>query len=220
MDTTSAALSRTLHVLATHHDMQNRLRSEIIEAKRGCGGDLPYDELVSLPYLDAICREILRLYPPVSTLTRTTRKDVILPLSMPILGLNGLPISEVVVPAHTNVTVSILAANRNPAVWGPDALEFKPERWLAPLPETVLQAHLPGIYSHMMTFSGGGRACIGFKFSQLEMKVVLSELISTFEFLPSKEKICWNMNGITTPAVEESSMNGPQMPIMISLVNA
>lgn len=61
MDTTSGALSRILHLLAMHQDVQNKLRQEIAEARKQKGGDLAYDELVSLPYLDAICRETLRL---------------------------------------------------------------------------------------------------------------------------------------------------------------
>jgi len=47
--------------------------------------------------------------------------------------------------------------------------EDAPERWLAPLPKTVTDAHIPAVYSTVMTFLGGGRACIGFKFSELEI---------------------------------------------------
>lgn len=63
MDTTSNALSRTFHLLAQHSDVQERLRREIIEAREQNGGkDVLYDTLVSLPYLDAICRETLRMW--------------------------------------------------------------------------------------------------------------------------------------------------------------
>ena len=63
MDTTSNALSRTLHVLAQHPPVQDKLRAEIIEPQGGPGSasDIPYDGLVKLPYLDAVCRETLRL---------------------------------------------------------------------------------------------------------------------------------------------------------------
>lgn len=61
-DTTSGALSRILHQLAIHKDVQAKLREEIKDEKRANGGqDLEYDQLVSLPYLDAVCRETLRL---------------------------------------------------------------------------------------------------------------------------------------------------------------
>jgi cytochrome P450 len=62
MDTTSNALSRILHLLATYPEVQDKLRHEITDALRNNGGqDFSYDELVSLPFLDAICRETLRL---------------------------------------------------------------------------------------------------------------------------------------------------------------
>ena len=61
-DTTSGALSRVFHLLALHKDVQAKVRKEILDAKTANGGeDLDYDTLVSLPYLDAICRETLRL---------------------------------------------------------------------------------------------------------------------------------------------------------------
>ena len=63
MDTTSSALSRILDLLSRNPDTQERLRREFAEAKEQNGGeDLPYDILVSLPYLDAICRETMRMY--------------------------------------------------------------------------------------------------------------------------------------------------------------
>jgi len=59
-DTTSGALARILSLLSTHQDVQNNLRQEIRKARES--GDLSYNELVALPYLDAVCRETLRLY--------------------------------------------------------------------------------------------------------------------------------------------------------------
>ena len=66
MDTTSNALSRVFHLLAQNPDVQNKLRAEILEARGGLGGetDTAYDDLLKLPYLDAVCRETLRLYVP------------------------------------------------------------------------------------------------------------------------------------------------------------
>ncbi|KAF8202148.1 cytochrome P450 [Pholiota molesta] len=159
-DTTSSALSRILHLLAMHQDMQDKLRQEIKDAKAQEGGNLPYDQLVALPYLDALCRESLRLHAPVPLVRRIARQDIVLPLSNPIKGVDGRAISEVFVPTDTKLTIGIMASNRNPELWGPDAHEFKPERWLNPLPDTLTAAHLPGIYSHLMTFIGGSRACM------------------------------------------------------------
>ena len=58
--TTSGALGKLLFLLSIHQDVQNKLRQEITKARKS--GDLSYDELVALPYLDAVCKETLRLY--------------------------------------------------------------------------------------------------------------------------------------------------------------
>jgi Cytochrome P450 len=63
MDTTSNAIARTLGILAAQPEAQDRVRQEILDALgKKEGQDLSYDELVSLPFLDAVCRETLRLW--------------------------------------------------------------------------------------------------------------------------------------------------------------
>lgn len=58
-DTTSNALAKILEILADRQDVQEKLRAEIMEARNG--QDIGYDQLTELPYLDAICRETIRL---------------------------------------------------------------------------------------------------------------------------------------------------------------
>ncbi|KAG5635672.1 hypothetical protein H0H81_010449 [Sphagnurus paluster] len=211
-DTTSNALSRVLHLLSMHPEAQDKLRSEVIQAISTHGDNMSYDDLLTLPFLDAVCRETLRLYPPFSTMAR----DASVPLSAPIKGIDGREMHSIMIPKGTKVFISILNANRDPALWGPDSHEWKPERWLSPLPQALADARVPGIYSNLMTFFGGGRACIGFKFSQLEMKVVLSTLISQFRFSPSRE-IEWKMTVVSTPWVKGSMVS--QLPLNIELVS-
>jgi len=78
-----------------------------------------------------------------------TRKDSILPLSTPIIGLDGREMNEISVPNNTDIIISIYAANRNLEIWGPDSYDWKPERWLNPPPETLIDARIPGVYSHL-----------------------------------------------------------------------
>ncbi|KAF8910660.1 cytochrome P450, partial [Gymnopilus junonius] len=216
-DTTSSALSRTIYLLAQHKDVQDRLREEIRNARQNNEGhDLAYDELDSLPYLDAICKETLRLYPPFPVLMRVNRQDSILPLRTPIKGIDGQEIREVPLSKGTLVHVSIVGSNRNTETWGPDAAEWKPDRWLNPLPKTLVDAHIPGIYSHLMTFLGGGRSCIGFKFSQLEMKVVIALFVETLELSLPNKPIYWQMTEIVTPSTE-LEMRNPALPLIVRL---
>ncbi|KAJ3758988.1 cytochrome P450 [Lentinula raphanica] len=201
-------------IFAAMDTTSDKLRDEVVFALRECGGNhLSYDELMGLPYLDAICRETLRL----------STEDTIVPFSQPVtVGKDGKVVTEVFLPKGTTVFISILNANRNPDLWGPDALpEWKPERWLSPLPEAVTKAEIPAVYSHLMTFIGGGRSCIGFKFSQLETKVVIAMLVENFKFSLAPEKeIFWQMSLITSPVVGDSDSENsdhPQLPLIVEL---
>ncbi|VDB89892.1 unnamed protein product [Peniophora sp. CBMAI 1063] len=217
-DTTSNALSRILYLLGLNPDVQTKLRQELVEA--GAPDNLDYDLLDRLPYLEAVCRETLRLYAPVRFLQRVARQDHVLPLQEPILDVNGKIMSEVFVPKGTAVYCNIIGVNTDPAIWGPDAKEWKPERWLSPLPESVISAHIPGIYTNTLTFAGGSRSCIGFKFSQLEMKVMLSQFLPAFRFEPSeKHEIVWRFGGIVTPATKAGSQGSKaELPLRISVL--
>ena len=68
-DTTSAGIARILYVLASHPEAQETLRTELKQVN-GALGELDHDSLHALPYLDAVCRETLRLFPPATFVHR------------------------------------------------------------------------------------------------------------------------------------------------------
>ncbi|KAI1788591.1 cytochrome P450 [Ganoderma leucocontextum] len=219
VDTTSNALSRVLHLLCMNQEVQTRLRAELREAQEQYGKDIQYDELCALPYLDAVCRETLRLYAPVNVNGREAKVDTVIPLSEPVRCADGTVITEVAVPKGTSILLNLRGCNTNKALWGEDAWEWKPERWLQPLPKAVEDARIPGIYANLMTFISGGHACIGFKFSQLEMKIVLSTLVSNFQFALSSDKpIFWNFAGIAYPVTDHANSK-PEMTLNVSLAS-
>ncbi|TFY79237.1 hypothetical protein EWM64_g4776 [Hericium alpestre] len=206
-ETTAGVLSRILHQMALCPDAQAKLRKEVTEA-RATHGDLDFDRLIELEYLDAVCKETLRVS---------------------------------IVPHFKythDIIVSIVGYNRNKDVWGNDAEEWVPDRWLQPLPSSVVDAKLPAVFSHMMTFTLGPRACMyvrynligyayvditvlfsGYKFAEMEMKLILSVLISKFEFTVSpKEEIFWAMGGSITPLVKGSGEIEPNLPLKVSVV--
>ena len=74
---------------------------------------------------------------------------MVLPLSEPIRGVDGTWIKEIPVPEDTRIIVNIRGCNRSKAIWGDDADEWKPERWLSPLPDSVADARVPGVYSNL-----------------------------------------------------------------------
>ena len=101
----------------------------------------------SAPVFVSISHSSSRGRSPFPTLR--TRKDVVMPLMWPIKGVDGSEIREIAVPNNTDVIISVLGANRDKRIWGPDAEEWRPERWLEPLPQSVADAHMPGVYASM-----------------------------------------------------------------------
>ncbi|CUA72706.1 Cytochrome P450 4V2 [Rhizoctonia solani] len=199
-DTTSGGLARTLHLLAQHQSVQDQLRAEVREAHGLYGKDLDYEQLNSLKYLDAICRESLRLWSPAQLIERVAMENRNLPLHYPVKSKDGKrTITNLHVPKGTHMYLSLGSVNRDKQTWGEDADQFNPDRWLQSLPSSVAESKIPGVYSNLMTFSGGPRSCIGFKFSQLEMKVVLSNLISSFKFDLGPEEHAWTAAGVVKP---------------------
>ncbi|KAM5532962.1 hypothetical protein V8D89_013359, partial [Ganoderma adspersum] len=193
MDTTSNATARLLHLLALHPDVQKRLRAEIVEAQ--AGEEIGYDRLNDLPFLDSVCRETLRLYGPVRTLVRRAMEDTVLPLHEPIRGTDGALITEVAVPKGTVAVLNLGACNTNRAVWGEDAYEWKPDRFLSPLPRSVEAARVPGVYANL--------------------EVVLAVLIANFTFELNGKDIVWNNAGVAYPSVGRESKT-PEMPLKVS----
>jgi hypothetical protein len=83
----SAAVSWTLFALACHPTVQAKLRAEL----RTCSTDSPtVEQLNSLPYLEGVVREALRLYAPVSGTQRTAMHDAEIPLQKPYTDKQGV----------------------------------------------------------------------------------------------------------------------------------
>lgn len=57
--------------------------------------------------------------------------------------------NEIVVPKGTRISIGIHSCNRSKAIWGEDAHEWKPERWLNPLPDSITNARVPGVYANL-----------------------------------------------------------------------
>ncbi|KAJ7171337.1 cytochrome P450 [Mycena filopes] len=213
-DTTSSSMNRLFHVLALYPTVQEKLRDEILTAGRE---HLKYDAIDALPYLDGVVREVLRLYPPVApVMYRQAMADAVLPVSKPIVASDGALRHTITVPKGTSLYVGIAAANHDKAIWGDDALEFKPERWTNGKAHSV-ETKLPSIYGNTLTFLGGGRSCIGVKFAQLEMKVVACILLRAFRFSSPDSQIRWRKTGLMpSPYVGTK----PKLPILVERLNA
>ncbi|KAG0695944.1 cytochrome P450 [Suillus ampliporus] len=177
-ETTSISLTWALIRLSQHPDIQTRLREELL----AFGADPTYDQLkVNLPYLDAVVHEILRLHPAIPEFNRLAIADDVIPLSEPVRAASGEMTDRISVAKGTLISISVGAINRSCALWGPDAKEFNPDRWLAEGGISGKAKEVQG-HRHLLTFVDGPRTCLGKDFAVTEFKAVLSVLVKNFVF--------------------------------------
>lgn len=112
-----------------------------------------------------------------------------IPLSEPLTGKDGKAITSLHVKKGQQIVIGIFTLNRSKDIYGEDADEFRPERWLEDdkKEKTAEQAFRFTTWSPLMTFLAGPRGCIGYKLSLGEIKVILFELVANFEFLERDE---------------------------------
>jgi len=210
-ETTSNATTWCLFALAQAPEIQEKLREELWNVPTE---NPTMEELNGLPYLDSVVRETMRVYAPVTNTIRVAAKDDVIPLNKPYTDVHGQVHDSVRISKGTTIPVPILAMNRLKELWGEDALEFKPERWEA-IPDTV--EHMPGVWSHMMSFLGGARACIGYRFALVEMKALVFTLVRAFEFdlaVPVQE-ITNRPALVQRPFVRSEMEKGSQLPLLV-----
>ncbi|TDL23921.1 cytochrome P450 [Rickenella mellea] len=208
-ETTSGVLAFTLLELARHPEVQKRLRDEVIQY----GGTLSYDTIPKLEYLDAVVKEGLRIHPAAPQTERVAMRDDVLPLLTPIKTKDGQVLTTFKVRKGQVLYVPFTAMQTNPAVWGVDATEFKPERWITP--GAVPQAkELPHGWSNLVAFCDGPRNCIGYRLALFELKAILATLVRTLAFHPT-DAVVEKKITITLQAVTNG--NGGVLPLQVTL---
>ena len=155
-------------LLLSHPEVVAKLAREVDDAMPVSGAPLTLDAIQALPYLDAVLKETLRLYPPIS-IGRCALQDDVISGAAAGTGSGG------VIVKGTLVGIAIGALHRNRKVWGDNADAFVPERWFADNIGAVAS-------TGYMPFALGQRNCIGMQFAQLEMKVVMARLLREFVF--------------------------------------
>ena len=145
-DTTSIAMRACLHDICSHPDVYQKLQNEIdaFYKDNNLATPISYVQTQQLPYLNAVTKEAMRLLPSITfQLPRHTPEG-------------GLTVQGTFIPPGTTVGMSPIAQNRDPQVWGDDADEFRPQRWLESEDCTRY------LDANNMTFGGSGpRMCVG-----------------------------------------------------------
>ena len=187
-ETTSTALTWAVYLLCKHPDVQSRLRDEVrggLPSIDETSTTLAAAELDRLAYLHAVCSEVLRLWPPARVTLREAACDT--------------TVQGQLVPAGTWIVLAPLATNTAEALWGDDAGDFKPDRWL----EASARSNASGAAGRanyaFMTFLHGPRSCIGEKFARAEFACLLAALVGRFEMeLVEKDAELEVTSGITS----------------------
>ncbi|KAK7789226.1 hypothetical protein R5R35_007051 [Gryllus longicercus] len=160
-ETSSTTMSFALHELTMNPDVQTKLREEVDRVLEEHGGELSYDALKNMEYLDKVINETLRKYPPIPTLMRKCTKDY-------HETQTGKYIEE-----GTQIEIPVYALHHDPEYY-PDPQRFDPERF-----SDEQRATRPNyVY---LPFGEGPRICIGMRFGLLQAKLGLAALVSRFE---------------------------------------
>lgn len=180
-ETTASSMTWAIYLLCVHPDVQERLRAEV-RAHLPPLGDRPDSpppvdaasvDIDHLPYLHAVCSEVLRYFAPVPMTLREAAVDT--------------SIGGQFVPKGTPIILAPWAVNKSEEMWGSDAGKFDPDRWLHKTTReggeagAGTAAGAPSNFA-FMTFLHGPRGCIGMTFARAEFACLLAAWVGRFEF--------------------------------------
>ncbi|TFY76330.1 hypothetical protein EWM64_g7683 [Hericium alpestre] len=188
-ETSSGAIGWLFYELAQDPIWQAKIRDEIAVARERLASrgetDFSVADLEGMTAMQAAIKESLRLHPIVWQFMRVAAQDDVLPLALAITTNSGKTISDIPIPKGQNIIISVCSYNRLPEIWGEDADRWNPERFM----HLDKKKQIPlGVYSNLMNFSGGVRACIGWRFTIIEAQVVTAALLEHFEFSLLKDQ--------------------------------
>ncbi|TID17085.1 benzoate 4-monooxygenase [Venturia nashicola] len=161
-DTTSnTSCALLFHVLNNPYVIP-KLQAELDQALPILG--VPsFEQVKDLKYVDMVIKETMRIHSTSS-------------LGLPrVVAGNGITLQNHFFPAGTVLSVPAYTIHHSKEIWGPDASEFRPERWEKDvLTERQKEAFIP--------FSHGPRACVGRNVAEMEMMLIVSTVFRNYEF--------------------------------------
>ncbi|KAH8236984.1 hypothetical protein KR038_001975 [Drosophila bunnanda] len=160
-ETSSSTMSYCLYELAQNQDIQDRMRNEINTVLEEHDGQLTYESIKAMRYLDQVISETLRLYTLVPHLERKALKDYVVPGN-----------SKFVIEKGTQILIPACAFHRDETLY-PDPMRFDPDRFT---PEKVAARDSV----EWLPFGDGPRNCVGMRFGQMQVRIGLAQIISRF----------------------------------------
>jgi len=182
--------------LSKHPNTQDNLHAELLQ--HFSIGDPSWEQLMNadtLPYLDAVVHEVLRLHPPVPRIIRVVHgfflvncskdsdrddlwqatEDDILPLSTPLRTSSGSLVNSIHILKGSLIGIPIAYVNRSAVFWGKESRVFKLERWMDAGGSGGDDGRWQEIsgYRHLLMFGDGPKACLGRGFTLAEIKACI-----------------------------------------------
>lgn len=139
------------------------------------GQQVEESHFISLPYLQAVVKETLRLHPPV-------------PLLLPHLAKEPMEIAGFALPSNTRLFVNVWAIGRDESIWEA-ADEFKPERFLVGGHASEVGLLGGQSYQQLMPFGRGRRGCPGSHLGLTMMSLLVANLVHSFNWQSSVSSI-------------------------------
>ncbi|KAG5667203.1 hypothetical protein PVAND_015194 [Polypedilum vanderplanki] len=168
-DLTTSVVVFTLYLLAKNPEKQEKLRSELMSIMTNKNSPIKSENMKNLPYLRAVIKESLRIFPIGSGNTRNLSKDVVL------AGYH--------VPKDTMVFMNAYIELSNPKYY-PEPEKFIPERWLRDEKYENWRSKEINPFA-FLPFGFGARSCIGKRFGELQIENIIMNIIRNF-------KLEWN----------------------------
>ncbi|RDW65159.1 hypothetical protein BP5796_09851 [Coleophoma crateriformis] len=172
-DTSATAMRATLLYIVTNPIVQGKLLEEI--SNSSISNPITDAEAQKLPYLQAVIKEGLRIFPPVTGFMSK------------LVPTGGDTIHGYHIPGGTAIGWSPFGVMRNKKMWGADAKIFRPERWFEGTSEEIRRKEL----DVEMCFGYGKYQCLGKNIAYIELNKVYVELLRNFEFTIVDPVIPW-----------------------------
>ncbi|GAA5983503.1 hypothetical protein JCM10908_000311 [Rhodotorula pacifica] len=187
-DTTSNSSCAIMYYLSANQSAQKKLQEELDATfgPRGIEGALDYEDVKALPYLDACINEALRLHSTSA-------------MGLPRIMTQQTEVCGEVFPAGTILSVPSYSIHRIKEIWGNDAEEYRPERWLES------QEKSRELEKALNIFSYGPRSCVGRNVAMMELFCFISTLCLRYDFRladPEKQKVLPTVEGFLRKPTE------------------
>ncbi|CAO1351187.1 unnamed protein product [Diamesa serratosioi] len=179
VDTTSSAVTGILYCLAKNPEKQKILREELKKIMPNKDSPLTSDSLTNIPYLRAVMKEGMRLYPPTGGNVRKTGQDLVVAGYQIPKGLDIV------------MALQLLAYDENQYV---QSKTFIPERWLKDNTDPKCPHSKDAHPFSYLPFGFGPRMCVGRRLAELEIEVVVARMIRSYD-------LAWNYEDMKIKSV-------------------